>query len=188
MSVRSSASVPAASPAERIASASVAARRVKVTVSLSVPTDRALCRSYRPPRSSRSRSSITWRSSCNALRTCPGAWPRSQLSAMRALYLGPAGSAGDVFGYSGTVGTGRPRSLGCGDTPERTRSASVAKRSSWVVVFRWSLTFRRARSSAGQSTRPTPERSPVRTGPRPSASALGLQPPTLSRSRAFRRA
>ncbi len=35
------------------------ARSVKVTVSLSVPTDRALCRSYRPPRSARSRSSIT---------------------------------------------------------------------------------------------------------------------------------
>src|SRR5215211_7163131 len=39
LSVRSSASVPAASPADRMASASVAARSVKVTVSLSVPTE-----------------------------------------------------------------------------------------------------------------------------------------------------
>ena len=45
LSVRSSASVPAANPADRMASASVAARSVKVTVSLSVPTEPALCRS-----------------------------------------------------------------------------------------------------------------------------------------------
>ena len=48
LSVRISASVPAASPADRIASASVAARSVKVTVILSVPTELVLCRSYRP--------------------------------------------------------------------------------------------------------------------------------------------
>jgi hypothetical protein len=80
-----------------------------VTVSLSVPTDRALCRSYRPPRSRRSRSSMTWRSSCRAWSTCPGAWPRSQLSATRALYRGPEGSGGDLFGCSDTVGTVRLR-------------------------------------------------------------------------------
>src|SRR3954447_10335482 len=107
LSVRSSASVPAASPAVRMASASVAARRVKVTVSLSVPTDRALWRSYRPPRSRRSRSSMTWRSSCRAWSTCPGAWPRLQLSATRALYRGPEGSGADRFGGSDTVGTAR---------------------------------------------------------------------------------
>lgn len=37
----------AASPADRMASAWLAARSVKVTVSLSVPTDCAVCRSYR---------------------------------------------------------------------------------------------------------------------------------------------
>src|SRR5215213_8946121 len=73
LSVRISASVPAASPADRMASASVAARSVKVTVSLSVPTEPALCRSYRLPRSRGSRSSMTERSSCSAWSTCPGA-------------------------------------------------------------------------------------------------------------------
>jgi hypothetical protein len=111
--------VPAASPADRMASASVAARRVKVTVSLSVPTDRALCRSYRPPSSRRSRSSMTWRSSCRAWSTCPGAWPRSQLSATRALYRGPEGSGGDLFGCSDTVGKARLRQFAAG-TRERT--------------------------------------------------------------------
>src|SRR5215210_5946044 len=105
-SVSSSASVPAASPADRMASASVAARSVKVTVSLSVPTESVLCRSYRPPRSRRNRSSIAERSSCSACSTCPGAQLRSQLSATRALYLGPEGSGGDVFGCSDWTGTG----------------------------------------------------------------------------------
>lgn len=35
---------------------------------------------------------------------CPGGWPRSQLSATGALYLGPDGSGRDVCGYSGSVG------------------------------------------------------------------------------------
>jgi hypothetical protein len=115
--------VPAASPADRMASASVAARRMKVTVSLSVPTDRALCRSYRPPRSARSRSSIIWRSSCRAWSTWPGAWPGLQLSATRALYRGPEGSGGDLFGCSGTVGTAR-LSLG---TPVSVRNQPVRR-------------------------------------------------------------
>ena len=45
VSVRSSTSVPEATPAERIASAGVLARTVKMTVSLSFPTDWALWRS-----------------------------------------------------------------------------------------------------------------------------------------------
>ena len=45
VSVRSSASAPAAIPAQRMASAWVLAQRVKVTVSLSVPTDSARWRS-----------------------------------------------------------------------------------------------------------------------------------------------
>ena len=67
LSVSSSARVPAASPPDRMASACVAARRVKVTVSLSAPANVALWRSYLPPRSARSRSSMTERSSCSAL-------------------------------------------------------------------------------------------------------------------------
>src|SRR4051794_14040768 len=43
---------------------------------------------------------MTERSSCRARSTCPGAWPRSQLSATRALYLGPEGAGGDAFGCS----------------------------------------------------------------------------------------
>src|SRR3954447_13498934 len=101
-----------------MASASVAARRVKVTVSLSVPTDRPLWRSYRPPRSRRSRSSITWRSACTAWSTCPGAWPRWQLSATRALYRGPEGSGADLFGCSGTVGTARQLAWHTGERTE----------------------------------------------------------------------
>ena len=62
-------------------------------------------RSYRPPRSPRSLSSMTERSSCSACSTCPGAWPCSQLSATRALYLGPEGSGGDVLGCSGKAAT-----------------------------------------------------------------------------------
>jgi len=124
LSVRISASVPAASPADRIASASVAARSVKVTVILSVPTELVLCRSYRPPRSRLSRSSITERSSCNAWSTCPGARPCSQLSATRALYLGPEGSGGDVFGCSGWMGTGRLGGIEGGAARQRMRSAS----------------------------------------------------------------
>ena len=104
-SIRSSASVAAASPAERMASACVVARRMKVTVSLSVPTDCELCRSYRTPRSPRSLSSMTDRSPCSACSTCPGAWPCAQLSATRALYLGPEGSGGDVLGCSGKTAT-----------------------------------------------------------------------------------
>lgn len=45
LTVRSSASAPAATPAERMASACVVARRVNVTVSLSVPADSARWRS-----------------------------------------------------------------------------------------------------------------------------------------------
>ena len=93
-----------------------------MTVSLSVPTDRALCRSYRSPRSPRSRSSMTWRSSCRAWSTCPGAWPRLQLSATRALYRGPEGSGGDLFGCSDTGGAARRLAW---DTRERTEPAGA---------------------------------------------------------------
>ena len=54
---------------------------------------------------------MTWRSSCRAWSTCPGAWPRLQLSATRALYRGPEGSGGDLFGCS-DMGAQRVDSLG----------------------------------------------------------------------------
>ena len=38
------------------------------------------------------------RSSCSACSTGPGACPRVQLSATRALYAGPEGAGGDWFG------------------------------------------------------------------------------------------
>ena len=37
------------------------------------------------------------RNPCNAWSTGPGAWPRRQFSATRALYLGPDGGAGDLL-------------------------------------------------------------------------------------------
>ena len=43
------------------------------------------------PKSACSRSSSTERSSCSACSTCPGARPRSQLSATRTRYVGPDG-------------------------------------------------------------------------------------------------
>src|SRR4051794_22361174 len=50
---------------------------------------------------------MTERSCCSSCSTGPGAWPRWQFSAMRALYLGPDGSGGDLLECSVDMTTAR---------------------------------------------------------------------------------
>src|SRR3954469_20850081 len=76
------------------------------------------------------------RSSCSAWSTGPGAWPSSQLIATRALYRGPEGSDGDLFGCRLEVGIKRLRTIGDRETTVATSHSSDRGAAEAIPVVR----------------------------------------------------